>query len=242
MKSDVAIVVDTETGSTDITKAAIVQIAGVAVTPKGNFNTLLSTYCKPDPSKTLEQGAFEVHGIGPDKYEWSPKQSWALQFLDMAINVMAKTYQVFLVGHNGDRYDLPLMQLSCPKAKFDQYPSIDTLVLARRMYPTAESHKLGLLYTDLTGKPEVNAHDAAADCYMCGEILLHMLEEGGMTMMDAAVYLDTGIAYDVMPFGKYKGQKIGSEVPISYIRWMSNNFNDPDIDLKATFDKHLGGK
>ena len=234
---ELAIVVDTETGSTDITKAAIVQIAGVVVTPKGNFNTLMSTYCKPDPKKVIEDGAIEVHGITPDMYKWSPKQSWALQFLDLAINTVAETNEVFLVGHNADRYDLPLMQLSDPKAKFDQYPSIDTLLWSRRLYPEGE-HKLGLLYTDLFDKPAVEAHDAAADCYMCGEILLHMLKETGMTMMEAAIYLDKPRPYKIFPFGKYKGQPL-DKVPKAYLIWVDKNFNDPDIDMQATLHKYL---
>ncbi len=173
-KKEIVIVIDTETGSTDISKAGICQVAAVVITRDGKFNTLMSTYCKPHPNKKMEDGAIEIHGITPDKYQWSPTQKWALAALDLYINKMAETYDVYLCGHNGDRYDLPLIQLSYPQGKFNTYPTIDTLQWARRLY-TDTRHKLGILYTYLTGKTELNAHYAAADFYMTGEFLIHML-------------------------------------------------------------------
>ena len=236
-KPEIAIIVDTETGSTNIRKAGICQVAAVVLTAKGNTNTLMSSYCKP--SKKIEQGAVDVHGITPDMYQWSPPQKWALAAMALYIEKMSETYTVFLAGHNACNYDIPLLQLAYPAGNFDAYPTIDTLRWARRKYPNI-GHKLGELYTKLIGEEAINAHDAAADCWMTAKVLHHMKEDEQMLFRDISAELAEPIVYEFMPFGKYQGQDLLSSVPDSYLRWVRKTFTDPDIDMIATIEHYLG--
>jgi len=237
MKPEVAVVIDTETGSTDIHKAGICQVAGVVVSAKSQrITTLMSTYCKP--SIQMEEGAVAVHGITEDMYRYSPPESWALAALDLYLEKLAKSYTVYLAGHNIDRYDLPLIKLRYPQGSWDSYKTIDTLRWARRRYHDVD-HKLEPLYVELIKKPALEAHDAAADCHMGAEVLSYMLNSEGITMEVIANSLAKPRFYEFMPFGKYKGAALGTDVPESYLLWMQKNFHDPDPDLKETLRYYL---
>jgi DNA polymerase III epsilon subunit-like protein len=227
---------DTETGSTDIDKAGICQIGAVVLTQDGSIAPVYSTYCRP--SLPMEQGAIEVHGITPDKYQWAPNESRALQVLSTYIRALQSTYTVYLGGHNVDRYDLPLMAQRHPEGVFNKLPTVDTLRLFRRRYPQMD-HKLGLLYTEVFETEAIDAHDATADCFMCAKLLWEYCEINETTFAEVAQYLSKPEPYDFMPFGKYKGMALGTDVPRSYLNWMVTNFHDPDPDLARTLQFYL---
>lgn len=236
-KPDVAIIIDTETGSTDIKKAGICQLAAVVLSTKGNATTLLSTFCKP--RLPMEEGAIATHGITEDQYRYAPPEQWALTALHLYLSKMSEHYNVYLSGHNVDRYDLPLMQWADSQNDWSLWPTIDTLRWARRLLHDTD-HKLGPLYDNLIGKPmEAAAHDAAVDCHMGAAVLHHLLTSEGISMADISASLAKPRFYEFMPFGKYQGMALGTDVPKSYLLWMRENFKDPDPDLAETIRYYL---
>jgi exodeoxyribonuclease X len=237
-KPEIAVIIDTETGSTNPEKAGICQLAAVTLTASaGNITTLLSTYCKP--RLPMEQGAIAVHGITEEKYRFAPPERWAVGTLWVNLEVMAKYYTIYLAGHNFDRYDRPVLEHSGPTNDWSKYPTIDTLRWARRLYHGID-HKLEPLYDTLVGDDiQAIAHDAACDCHMTARILRHMLREEGVSMGTIAASLAKPRFYEFMPFGKYKGMALGTDVPSSYLRWMRENFTDPDPDLAETMRYYL---
>ena len=236
-KSNIAVIIDTETGSTDITKAGICQVAAVVLSDTGNITTLMSTYCKP--RFKMEQGAIAIHGITEDKYKFAPPEAWALSALYLYLEKLSEHYDVYLAGHNIDRYDLPLIQLADPKHDWNVFPTIDTLRWVRRLYPTID-HKLGPLYDELIGVDlQATAHDAAVDCHMGALILHYLLSQQAIDMATISTSLAKPRFYEFMPFGKYKGMALGTDVPRSYLSWMQQNFSDPDSDLAETIRYYL---
>ena len=233
------LVVDTETTGVDTNLDSICQLAGVLTNHIGATarpETLYSTYCKPEAP--MQQEALKVHGITPDKYEWSPDEWTALATLDLLIKELSKESGIILAGHNHMRFDLPLMDRLYPEAKFQDYPAIDTMLIAYRLFPGQEV-KLGKLYEWYVGKEAINAHDAAADCYMVSHILAKMQQEIGMTLDRMAEWwLEPGV-WQTMPFGKYKHKPV-EEVPSGYWGWAKRNMTDPSIDLEATIAFCLG--
>lgn len=235
-KPQIVVLVDTETGSTDIDKAGICQIAGVVLSDSGMINTLYSSYCKP--SKKMEAKAVEVHGVTPEMYQWSPPEPWALAALSLYIEKLAETYEVFLGGHNVDRYDLPLMAGRYPAGVYDKLPTLDTLRLFRTEYPAAD-HKLGPFYEWYLGESAIDAHDAAADCWMCAKALWLYRQKTGASFGAIARRLERPQLWEFMPFGKYKNMALGTDVPRSYLQWMRTNFANPDPDLAYNIHYYL---
>ena len=233
------LVIDTETTGVDTNLDSICQLAGVLTNHIGAVSrpeTLFSSYCVPEAE--MQKEAFDVHGITPDQYKWSPDEWTALATLDLLIKELQRNGEVILAGQNHMRFDLPLMDRLYPEAKFQEHPIIDTMVLVYRMFP-GKPAKLGELYEWYIGKEAINAHDAAADCYMVSEILVKMVHELDMSLMDVAKWCVTPTPWTIMPFGKHKGMRI-EDVPTGYLGWMKRNITDPSLDLEATINSVLG--
>ena len=233
------LVVDTETTGVDTNVDSVCQLAGVLtnhIGAKALPETLFSTYCKPEARMSEE--ALAVHKITPEMYEWSPEEWTALATLDILIKELSKDNEVILAGHNHIRFDLPLMDRVYPDAKFQEHPVIDTMVLVYRMFP-GKPAKLGELFEWYVGKEAINAHDAAADCYMVAHILAKMVDELDMPLLEVAKWCSTGVPWTIMPFGKHKGLKL-EDVPSGYLGWMRRNISDPSLDLEASIDSILG--
>jgi exodeoxyribonuclease X len=142
----------------------------------------------------------------------------------------------YMIGHN---IDFDWKAVGCPDVK-----RVDTMVLARHLWPTMPDHKQGtLLYALWPDKAEVrawlrNAHSALADVRMNHTLLSLIVREkfGGAQWNFEHLWAACEAARvpTVMAFGKHKGMPM-SQVPGSYRTWYANT-NDPPPDpyvLKA---------
>lgn len=142
----------------------------------------------------------------------------------------------YMIGHNVD-YDWEVV--GKPDVR-----RICTLAIARSMYPSLDSHKLGaLLYAFSSNQSETraqlkNAHSAMADVKFTLEILQHMLKEAAErgarleTAEDLWQFSERCRVPTIITFGKYKGQLI-KDLPRDYKMWC---LRQPDFDpyvLKA---------
>ena len=235
--NDLVVAVDTETTGVDTNVDSICQLAGVAYDPSDGYTgTVFSSYCVPEADMT--EGALEIHNITPDMYKWSPDEKAALNTLGIVLDDLSADYNLILAGHNHMRFDLPLMDRLHSEAKFQSYPIIDTLVFAYRMFP-GKAVKLSEIYEWYVGKTAINAHDAAADCYMVCEIVHKMMDDTGKTAAQMAKECRIPTAWKIMPWGKHIGKKI-EDVPTGYLGWMKKDISDPTPDLVATLNFVLG--
>lgn len=240
------VVVDTETTGTSIKQDGICQVSAVLIQFSGRKvvgkpTTLVNTRCRPHIP--IPEEASNIHGVYDKDVVYATPQKWALMQLDMVLQSMGGQESVIIAGHNSEQFDCRLMDRIFPKGAFGKYRHIDTMMAGRRLYPEGR-HKLGELYEDLLGKTPEGAHDAAFDCHMVAEIVIHMIEQGklpGDDLEKIASWMLVPHVYEVMPFGKNKGLPI-AKVPRPYLRWMDKTWDYKDRDIKATIDSRLAGQ
>lgn len=229
------VVFDTETTSAKPATAKVVQLGAVLMThhagtlsqPRVLFNSLAN------PGIDIEEGASEVHGLYAKDLEWSPPSEWVIQHFYHALVELELTGDVILAGHNIEKFDIPVVG-----KRFADFHNIDTYTIAMRKYP-AMQHKLTELYEWYADGPEVKAHDAAADCYMCSQILKRYLAENDISPIDLAKELEPAMVLSMFPWGKYKG-KLLADIPHSYFKWCQQNFKDTHKDIDVTICAALG--
>jgi len=238
MSNVIPVVVDLETTGIDLDHDSIVQLAAVMIDlDTGRPLTLLSMYT--NPGRKISEEAGEVHGIKDEDLIWATPAQWALQHLKMVLDsIEAAGNTVVLCGQNHERFDIPLMDRILPSAQFNNYLSVDTYTIALRNWP-AMPHKLGEFYEWYCEKMAINAHDAAADCYMVSEILLKYMGESDQGIIDLANELEQPRVLDQFPFGKYKGIPV-SDIPKGYMNWCRQNFTEVHADVEATICDALG--
>ena len=238
MSNIIPVVIDLETTGIDMDHDSIVQMAAVMIDlDTGRPLTLLSMYC--NPGRHISEGATEVHGIHDEDVQWATPAEWALQHLKMVLNSIEKSGKtVIICGQNHERFDIPIMDRIMPTAHFNDYLSIDTYTIALREWPEMP-HTLGELYGWYCEKDAINAHDAAADCYMVAEILLKYMREGDREVVSLANELSQPRVLDKFPFGKYKGLDV-SDIPRRYLVWCRENFSEVHTDVEATICDVLG--
>jgi exodeoxyribonuclease X len=174
------------------------------------------------PTKPINLGALATHHIHPDDLVDCPAHTnFALPATD------------YLIGHNVDGFDW--IVIGKPPVKL-----IDTLALARMVWPALDSHTQSALLYHLKGKAAReqlrNAHSALADIWICREILLALMNDLKATSWQELHELsERALIPTVMPFGKHQGVPL-AQVPSDYRRWL---LNQPDIDprLRAALTK-----
>jgi len=231
-----AVIFDTETTAKEPEVAKIVQFGalldnGTEEVPDIIFNALC------DPSVPIPPETTEVHGISDMHIEWAPETHIVI---DQFIRYLGSLQFPVLVGHNIEYYDKPVV--ASVSKDIMNFPHIDTYMMARRLYPESESHKLSDMYVEMGGDmdPE-GAHNAVYDCVLNHFVFHKMLEKLDYTVKEFWMYSQIPTAFKIMPFGKHKGKNM-ADVPTGYLKWCANNFDDMDIDFKKTVDIYAYGK
>ena len=229
--SDIVVVIDLETTGISMDHDNIVQMAAVLLDLKAERAiTLLSMYT--NPGMEISEGAQEVHGISAEDVRWATPAVWALQHLKLTLDKLEEQGDVILVGHNHERFDIPMMHRILPSAGFNEYLTVDSYVAAMRKWPEMP-HKLSEVFSWYCEKDPEGAHDASWDCHMVAEILMKYLKEEGIDIMQLVKEQEQPRVLDVWPFGKMKGVKV-SDIPNSYLSWCRQNFTETSKDIEAT--------
>lgn len=181
------------------------------------------------PSEPISLAAMAVHHIiDEDLVDCKPYTTF---------NIPNKLNTRYLIGHNVD-YDIKAMQ----RTGFDfnaqlrqSFEPICTLAMARRLWPTLESHTLtALSYHVSENKKQTRiclkeAHSAINDCYTTFELLKAIVKTRGITDMEGlsgfacSSRIPTHIFY-----GKYKGSAI-SELETSELYDLSLKTEDYNL-------------
>jgi exodeoxyribonuclease X len=167
-----------------------------------------------DPGKPISLGAMATHHITAEDLVGCPPASSFQLPPDVA----------YLIGHNID-FDWEL--IGRPDVK-----RIDTLSLARLLWPRADSHKqtalLYLLDPAMAREHGRRAHAADVDIQITMRILRSIVSElGGVDSWEALWEKSEDARVPrVMPFGKHKGMAI-ADVPADYKAWL---LRQSDVD------------
>ena len=211
-----ALILDTE--STGLNEPRIVEAAYVlAGSPLELLQEIrggMTFNQRYNPGKPIELGALATHHIMDEDLLTAPS------YTEFALQPETD----IIIGHNVD-YDWEV--IGKPDVR-----RICTLALCRKLWPDADSHKLGaMLYKiDRQAAREMlrGAHSALADVIVCRRVLAGALHELGSPRTWDEVWKLSEIARvpTVMAFGKWKGTPI-REVPNDYKQWL---LRQPDVD------------
>lgn len=243
------LILDTETsGLGDESK--ITQLAFIKRDVYSNQSTIYDDLCNPGVPIDIEASIMS-HILDEDVVDLSPLEE------TKAYNELLKSLNSndVMVVHN-IKFDVDMLcKHNINFVDFmDKKRGIDTLRVAKHLYPQFTTHKLsGLLYQlglhRLEGVRDLirNAHNAVADIKMLEILFNHManyLYNQGFTDYIAKMIelTNTPILIKSFTFGKHNGKLISEviESDISYVQWLINNNDNEDLIYSISY--HLNNK
>jgi exodeoxyribonuclease X len=208
-----AIVFDTET--TGVNEPALIEAAWARLDDPTGLRVVERFEQRYAPGKPIELGAMATHHIVDADLEGCPPAS--------AFSLPEGV--AYLIGHNVD-FDWQV-------AGHPAVRRIDTLCLARVLWPELDAYGLGALTYHLNDPHEARArlraaHAAAADVDLCIDLLRAIVARLGPLPSWQALWERSEDARvpRTMPFGKHRGVPI-AQVPADYKRWLRGQ---PDVD------------
>ncbi|MEK4029000.1 ATP-dependent DNA helicase DinG [Pseudobacillus sp. FSL P4-0506] len=169
MKDFKFVVTDFETtghaskGNDRIIQASFVVIENKQIT--GQYTSFFN------PEMPIPVFIEELTGISDDLVKDAPF------FYEAAKDILPLLEGAVFVAHNV-AFDLQFLQSELERAGYSAFsgPAIDTVELARIVWPTSDSYKLGELTSNL-GLHHDRPHQADSDAYVTAEMLLMMIEK-----------------------------------------------------------------
>jgi len=243
------IILDTETTGAG-EKDRVIQLGYMVLGAKEVevYNEL----CSSDVPMSI--GAMEVHNITPDMIEGKPVCTEMAAYKRL---LELNTPENYMIIHNAP-FDIGMLE----KEGFSlEMKLIDTLRVAKHVFPDSEYHRLQYfrysleLYKEEDAEAaklgiELKAHDALGDVIFL-KLLLSKLrvavkekfpDENDVEKM---VQLTQEPVFITQPmrFGKHKGKTIQelAHEDAGYLRWMVENMQNLDEDTKYTIKKVLSG-
>lgn len=173
------VIFDTETTGLSAAEDELIEIAGV----KMSKGTIIDTFSQLiRPKRSIPPKISEITQITNDMV------ASAASVEEVLPQFQAFCEGAVLVAHNAE-FDQSFLDVQCRKlgmARFDQ-PLLDTLSLARCLYPGERNHKLKTL-TQKFSITLINHHRALADAEATGHVFFKMLDhikqEGLATTLD----------------------------------------------------------
>lgn len=224
------LVIDTETTGLNPEVDRLVEVAVTPVTPgfpDAPVGVARSTLINPE--RDIPATASAVHHLTARHVANAPR------WVDVAPRVVAEMEAAdVLVAHNApfDRAFLPPVDR----------PWLDTLRMARHLWPDAPRHSNQVLryWLDLAVEAD-QPHRAADDTYVTAALLLRMLNSlpaaVGPTVADLLAWAARPIWVASMPFGMHQGRPV-TELPRDYLQWLLFKATFPlDPDLRFTLER-----
>lgn len=224
-----AILLDTE--GTSNKNPEVIELGYITLTSPQELTILTEFNQRYKPAGKITLGALATHHILDEDLQDFPPADTA--HLDVQ-------YAPYMIGHN---VDFDWNALGQPPVK-----RIDTLALARYVWPKIDSHTVGaltyFLSRDRARELLKNAHSALHDVYLTLPILKALIEQlqaageltDDCTWADIHAISDRARIPETMPFGKHYGVKL-RELPQDYIRWALANMDNLDPYLRMGLER-----
>lgn len=224
------IVADTETTDAGPT-ASVCEVGWIRIDE--NFNILETIESIIDPGQMITPGASGIHGLTNKDCDAFPTLREFFTEDDPSCYGKMLPADSVIIGHRIS-FD---MRFLAPA--FEAPPlELCSLRWARKLYPSADDHKLSTLIFALDLPRSAGAHRVLADVMSSYYLCRHICDRTGYTLAQLAEASKEPMEIDVMPFGKHKGMKF-SEVPKGWLRWARDNMKDLDADMSYTLRLHL---
>ncbi len=179
---DEYVVYDLETTGTDPRRDDILEIAAQRFQNGRPVGEMFYTLVRPARRRYIPKAATRVHGISWEDVADAPTLTEVLpRFLEYVGDTV-------LVGHNIRRFDNRFLDRA-----LGQYlergltnPSVDTLEMARRLFPEERRHTLEQV-AEFLGVPAVQAHRAGEDVVLTAQVYHRLLDEARAHMAREAL-------------------------------------------------------
>lgn len=168
LQEAVYVVFDIETTGLSVTHNKIIEIAAVKL-HEGREIDRYSTFV--DPHEKIPYHITKLTNITDDMVKGAPDIETVMpQFVEFVGDAV-------LVAHNAS-FDTGFIQAFCKRLGIPEpdNPVLDTLEMARMLYPSLKNHRLNTLCDRFKVSLE-NHHRAIDDTVALGEVLKHMLRE-----------------------------------------------------------------
>lgn len=217
-------VFDTETASL---QGGVCEIAISGITE--NLDVVWQATSLIDPECPISPSAMGIHHITDDMVYTAPTLS---EFMDLASHPFDRE-DLLLIGHNV-QFDVRMVSEHLPET----FRQLCTLKLSRNLWPELENHKLQTLrYTFKLDAGD--AHRAAGDVATTVSLLRMVAHERGCGLDQIIEMARKPLSLDTkMPFGKHKDTKLRA-LPLSYVRWLTENTDNLDADLREALESRL---
>ncbi|CAG7602633.1 DNA polymerase III PolC-type [Paenibacillus solanacearum] len=164
------VVFDIETTGLSVTSNKIIEIAGVKMKEGkevGRFASFIN------PHERIPYHIQQLTNINDDMVRDAPELA---EMLPKFIEFVGDS---ILVAHNA-RFDIGFIQANCKQLGLPEVPNpvLDTLELARLLFPTMKNHRLNTLADKFKVSLE-NHHRAIDDSIALGHVLYHLLKDAG---------------------------------------------------------------
>lgn len=249
-----SIVVDTETTGVESEDDIIELSASLPESTSDDIDDMVNYTKRYKPLKDIPPEASAVHFITNDELQDCGSYKDDLENIDIIFG--SKEYYI---GHNV-QFDNRMMtdneykyRNSVSQYLSDKTKWICTLRLAKKLFAEDKDFAnltLSYLWFKLecnkTASRKIIAHSAKDDVFMCCKVLIKLIEvaiQRGHINPDMDIgpqvvnFCNTPIVYEIMPFGKHKGELM-SVVPLNYIEWMIKNSDILD-DTNPNYDADL---
>ncbi len=170
LQQAVYVVFDVETTGLSVTSNRLIEIAGVKM-QDGKVLDRFASFV--NPHERIPYHISQLTHITDDMVKDAPNAEEVVpQFLQFVGDAV-------LVAHNA-RFDIGFMQEACRRLKLPQIENavLDTLELARLLFPGMKNHRLNTL-SDKFKVPLNNHHRAIDDAEALGHVLYHLIKEAG---------------------------------------------------------------
>ncbi len=163
------IIFDLETTGLSAATERIIEIGAVRMR-NGEITEEFDTFV--DPGRRIPDEIVTITGITDEMVAGQPKEADALA----AFYAFCGGENAVLIAHNAG-FDTSFLKAAANRCKLPyHFTAVDTLIMARSLYPSLKSHKLGKLAEHLS-LPEFQAHRACDDARELGLIFQKMLEK-----------------------------------------------------------------
>lgn len=247
--------IDTETTGSDPSSADICEIGAVLASydglkPAGGSFEEFESLVKP--SEPIPPEASAVHHITDSMVEGAP----LLGQVERNLSDLAGRADL-VCAHNAP-FDLPILRRLVPSVfgRFDDGLVLDTLRLAKHVWPDIPSHALQVLRYrfDLGRGIAGDAHRALFDAHLVRRLVEHVIASartGCSSWRELLEYTRSPLEIQTFGFGKYRGSLVEDVIAqdADYVRWLLQQkwvpLEQPDLYytlLRKTGPQTQGGK
>ncbi|HZG58332.1 MAG TPA: PolC-type DNA polymerase III [Paenibacillus sp.] len=182
------VVYDVETTGLSVTSNKIIEIAGVKMVD-GKVIDEFARFI--DPHEKIPYHITQLTNITDEMVAGAPEES------EVIPEFVAWAGDAVLVAHNA-RFDTGFLQAACKRHGLPEMPNpvLDTLELARLLYPQMKNHRLNTLADKFKVSLESH-HRAIDDSKALGDVLTHMLKECDARNMKVLSQLNDYVGADL---------------------------------------------